>query len=195
MDGSQKLMVLPGQKIGIAEEAAPGSGAYERNSEIFAAVAGYPVIEHGEISVVPKHEVMRIRIGQVIYGIVADSMEMLALIEIEPRVRGRERFSPAPDYGVLRVMNIREGFVPTAKTEMRKGDVVRAKVEGLQNGGIQLSTKGFDLGVVLAYCARCRHTMDITGQMLKCPKCGSSEKRKTSSSYGKDTTLDEIKFI
>ena len=189
----EKSFAYPGKKIGEAEEAAPGRGAYERDNEIYAAVPGRVVREHGEVSVLSKKEVVRIHPGQVVYGIVSDVMENLALIEIEPLVRGRERFCPAQDYGVLRVMNIREGFVPTAKTEMKRGDIVKARVEEVKIG-IALSTKGFDLGVVKAYCGACRHEMALAGPAVKCTYCGRTERRKLAKSYGHEVTLNEIKF-
>ncbi len=185
--------VSPGSHIGSAEEAAPGKGTYEKDSEVFASVAGRVVREHGEATVIPKKEVMLLQPGQVVYGIVSDVMEMLALLEIESLVRGRERFVPPSDYGVLRVMNIREGFVPSAKGEMRRGDIVKARVEDIKLG-VSLSTKGFDLGVVRAYCGTCRHAMALHGNAVQCTHCGRVERRKLSKSYGQDIMLNEIKF-
>lgn len=183
----------PGAHIGSAEEAAPGKGAYEKDSEVYSSLAGRVVREHGEVSVIPKKEVISLHPGQTVYGIVADVMEQLALIEIEPLSRGRERFVPPSDYGVLRVMNIREGFVPSAKDEMKRGDIVKAKVEDISLG-IALSTKGFDLGVVRAYCQVCRHGMRAEGPVLRCTHCGARDRRKLSKSYGQDVMLNEIKF-
>ncbi len=187
-------LAQPGEHLGAAEEAAPGKGTFERDNEVYAAVAGRVVREHGEVSVLPKKEVAQLKPGQIVYGIVMDVMENLALVEIEPLVRGLERFVPAWDYGVLRVMNIRDGFVPTAKTEMRRGDIIKARVEDLSRG-ISLSTKAFDLGVVRAYCAVCRHQMEMEGPAaLKCPHCGTHDRRKLSKAYGQDVMLNEIKF-
>ncbi len=186
-------IAYPGKHLGSAEEAAPGKGTYEKEHEVYAAAAGRVVREHGEVFVLPKKEVMQIHPGQIVYGIVADVMEQLALIEIEPLAKGRERFVPPSDYGVLRVMNIREGFVPTAKTEMKRGDVVKARVE-MTKPGIFLSTKGFDFGVVRAYCTVCRHELALSGNALKCTKCGRMDRRKLSKSYGQDVMLNEIKL-
>lgn len=186
-------LVYPGKLIGTAEEASPGKGAYEKDHEIYASLAGRVVREHGEVSVIAKKSVLTIQPGQIVYGMVADVMEQLALIEIEPRVKGRERFVPAYDYGVLRVMNIREGFVPSAKDEMRRGDIVKARVEEIKPG-IALTTKGFDLGVVRAYCSVCRHEMKLQGNAVKCTNCGRVERRKLSRSYGQDVTLNEVEF-
>lgn len=194
MEKDKDKFAFPGQHVGAAEEAAPGKGTYERDSEVFASVAGRVLREHGEVGILPKKEVIPLQAGQIVYGIVMDVMENLALIEIEPLVRGRERFVPAWDYGVLRVMNIREGFVPTAKTEMKRGDIVKAKVEEIKLG-ISLSTKGFDLGVVRAYCAVCRGQMALQqANVLKCMRCGRQDRRKISKSYGQDVMLNEIKL-
>jgi exosome complex component CSL4 len=189
----QDNFAFPGSHVGSEEEAAPGKGTYQKDSDIYSALAGRVVREHGEVSVLPKKEVIRIQPGQIVYGIVADVMEALALIEIEPLARGRERFVPPSDYGVLRVMNIREGFVPSAKDELKRGDLIKARVEDISKG-ISLSTKGFDFGVVRAFCSVCRHEMGQQGQGLFCPKCGSRDRRKLSKSYGQAVMLNEIKF-
>lgn len=194
MEESKERFVFPGDYLGASEEATAGKGAYESENEVFASLAGRVVREHGEVSIIPKKEIIHIKPGQIVYGIVVDVMENLALIEIEPLVRGRERFVPAWDYGVLRVMNIREGFVQSVKTEMKRGDIIKAKVEDIRLG-ISLSTKGFDLGVVKAYCAECRGEMKLLhANILKCTKCGKTDKRKVSKSYSDDVVLNEIKF-
>lgn len=189
----KKDFAYPGMHIGSAEECIAGKGAYEKDHEIYSAIAGRIIREHGEVCVLPQKEIVKLQPGQIVYGMVADVMENLALIEIEPLVKGRERFVAAPDYGVLRVMNIRAGFVPTAKTELKRGDLVKARVEDLKQG-IALSTKEFDLGVVRAYCSVCRHEMAMEGSGVKCGHCGRFEKRKLSKSYGQDVMLNEIKF-
>lgn len=189
----QDNFALPGKHVGAAEEAAPGKGTYEAGNEVYSALSGRIIREHGEVSVLAKKDVIRIQPGQIVYGIVADVMEQLALIEIEPLVKGRERFVPPSDYGVLRVMNIRDGFVPSAKSEMKRGDLIKARVEDTSKG-VSLSTKAFDLGVVKAYCEICRHEMNLVDTVLKCGKCGNISKRKLSRSYGQEVMLNEIKL-
>lgn len=185
--------VYPGKCIGAAEEALAGNGAYEKNHEIYAFFAGRVIREHGELSVLPKKEIILLHQGQIIYGIVADVMENFALIEIEALIKGRERLCTPTDYGILRVMNIRDGFVPSAKDEVKIGDIIKARVEDIKPS-ISLSTKEFELGVVRAYCAECRHVMNAYASVLKCAKCGATDKRKLSKSYGREIILNEIKF-
>lgn len=186
-------IVSPGQHIGSLEEAAPGNGTYEKDNEVYSALYGRMVREHGVVSVLPKKTVVSLKPGQIIYGMVVDVLDTLALIEIEPLAKGRERFVPTQDYGVLRVMNIRRGFVPSVKQELKRGDIVRARVEEISQG-IMLSIKEFDLGVVLAYCSVCRHTMNIFRNAVKCTYCGNIEKRKLSRLYGQNVILNEIKM-
>ncbi|MBU0585877.1 exosome complex RNA-binding protein Csl4 [Candidatus Micrarchaeota archaeon] len=183
----------PGKPLGIAEEAINGKGTYECNGEIFSSVFGRVVREHGEISVIPKKGISNISKGQVVYGVVVDVMDSLALISIISISRGMERIVPAQDYGVLRVMNIRDGFVPSAKNEMKRGDIVKAIVDDTSTG-IALNTKGFEFGVIKAYCTSCRGAMDASGRILKCEKCGRTDsKRKLSKNYSTDIAINEIK--
>ncbi len=190
---NQNNFAIPGKHIGATEEAIPGKGTREENHEIYATLSGRIIREHGEISILPKKEIISIQPGQIVYGIVMNVIEQLALIEIEPLVKGRERFVPPSDYGVLRVMNIREGFVSSAKNEMKRGDLIKARVEELKLG-ISLSTKAFDLGIVKAYCDICRNEMILDNAILKCDKCKRTCKRKVSKSYGHETTLNEIEI-
>ncbi|MEW6529046.1 MAG: exosome complex RNA-binding protein Csl4 [Candidatus Micrarchaeota archaeon] len=184
---------IPGKHVGTIEEALPSRGTREENHEIYATLSGQIIREHGEISVISKKEILPIQPSQIVYGIVIDVMDQLALVEIEPIIRGRERFVPPSDYGVLRVMNIRDGFVPSAKNEMKRGDLIKARVEELKLG-ISLSTKAFDLGIVRAYCDICRNEMNLIDSILKCSKCGRVCKRKISKSYGHEIMLNEIKI-
>jgi exosome complex component CSL4 len=65
----------------------------------------------------------------------------------------------------------------------RAGDIVRAKVIGVQREPIQLSTVGRDLGVLVALCSRCRTVLNREGNRLRCPECGSLESRKLTNDY------------
>lgn len=183
----------PGELLCAIEESAPGKGVYEKGGEIFAVFAGRIIREHGEISVIPKKEVEHIHPEQIVYAIVASTKDTLALLEIHPLIKGRGRFSPALDYGILRVTDIAKGYVKSVKNEMKIGDIIRARVKDIRED-ISLSINEFNLGVVFAYCTRCRSVMDRIKDQVKCRKCGNIEKRKLSNLYAQTQMLDEIEF-
>jgi exosome complex component CSL4 len=68
----------------------------------------------------------------------------------------------------------------------KPGDIIRAKVISEKNRIFHLSTNDKNLGVVDAFCSRCGNLLEPERFELRCPKCGSIEKRKRAPDYGKE---------
>jgi len=77
---------------------------------------------------------------------------------------------------------VRDSYVKNLSQEFSMSDIVKAKVINTQN--MRLTTSEKSLGVMKAYCSRCRSELQMDGKRLKCPSCGRTEKRKLSSDYG-----------
>jgi exosome complex component CSL4 len=99
-------------------------------------------------------------------------------------LRGKEdRELPAPKLATVHISKTHTGYVKDLSRMFRAGDIVRAKVIGVQREPIQLSTVGRDLGVLVALCSRCRTVLNREGNRLRCPECGSLESRKLTNDY------------
>jgi exosome complex component CSL4 len=81
------------------------------------------------------------------------------------------------------VSRVDTGFVKVLSEKFKIGDIVKARVDEIYPFGLELSTADPSLGVVKAFCAKCRQPLHLFGAMLKCLSCGATERRKISSDY------------
>ncbi len=172
---------MPGDRIGLAEEYVKGEGVYEENGELFAAIAGILVIEDRIASVRTAKTIPVIKKGDVVLGRVVDVRNNMALVEVA-RKKGVERELVRRSTGVLHISNVAEQYVENMIAAVGYLDVIKARVV---DDSLRLSTKEVEMGVVKALCSSCRHELVLEGDTLKCPRCGSVEKRKLSPDYGR----------
>lgn len=178
--------VLPGDFLATAEEFVPGDGAYEEAGRIYATSTGVVLVDARvkKISVFSRVKgPPLLRPGDIIIGRVEDVREQSASVSIGV-MRGREdREIPAPKTGSIHISQAHTSYVRELSKLFRIGDIVRAKVLGMQREQAQLTTAGKELGVLVASCSRCRTALDQEGTKLKCPNCGNVELRKVVSDY------------
>ncbi|MEM2351319.1 MAG: exosome complex RNA-binding protein Csl4 [Thermoproteota archaeon] len=91
--------------------------------------------------------------------------------------------------GIIHVSDVDIKFTKDILDAFKPGDVVRAKVISEINRTFHLSTKGENLGVILALCSKCGETLRLKsrrGKKLYCETCRNMETRKVASGYGSD---------
>lgn len=180
-------VVLPGDFLGTEEEFAAGSGTRVEEGRIYAAFFGTMEVARDKVvSVKPRVQAPRpISPGAIVYGRVEEIFEPVALIQLQAVEWKEARQVPPEGYSVLHASRVKMGYVENVHDEVRIGDIVKCSVEGIRRDGeISLSMKGPGLGVVKAYCSRCRGPLAlISGGALKCGRCGSVERRKLSGEY------------
>jgi len=179
--------VFPGDFLGTEEEFAAGADTFtDEKGNIYAAVCGRTGVSSDKvISVkaavtVPK----ALKKGDVVYARVEEIFEPVALLQIQPTELRGVRQNPSEGYSVIHARRIKPAYVEMVHDEFRIGDIVKAVVEDIRiDGEIALSTKGPGLGVVKAYCSRCRAPIALKAGKLECGRCGSIEKRHLSKEY------------
>ncbi|WP_156786044.1 exosome complex RNA-binding protein Csl4 [Archaeoglobus veneficus] len=174
--------VMPGDRIGLVEEYVTGSGVYEENGEIFAAVAGKVVVKDRTVSVEPVKRIPHINKGDVVLGRVVDVRNSMALIELA-RKKGFDRSLMHTGIAALHVSNVQRDYLKDINEAIRYMDIIKARVIDAEN--LKLSTKEPEMGVLKSLCSVCKHELVREGNTLKCPNCGNVEKRKMSTDYGK----------
>jgi|Deesub1362A_J573_1020465.scaffolds.fasta_scaffold01801_4 exosome complex component CSL4 len=174
-------VVMPGDRIGYAEEFISGEGVYEENGELFAAVAGLLFIHDRIVSVRSLKRVPEVKKGDVVVGRVVDLRNNFAVVEIA-RKKGENRTLAKKERGILHISNVRDEYVDDMTKAVNYFDIVKARV---LDETMRLSTKEAEMGVIKSICSRCRHEMVREGNILKCPECGNTEVRKISPDYGK----------
>ncbi len=181
----KKKVVSPGEFLSTEEEFIPGKNTFEENGEIFSGSTGLVVedLKSKEISVKPSSEPVKIRPGSVIFGRVEVVKDSSVLVEMQ-NVYGADKKVFTSSFAVLPVRNVSRDYVERLRDFFKVGDLVKARVAKILPGNnIDLETNSPDLGVVKAYCSRCRNPLQLFGSSLKCLKCGNTEGRKISKDY------------
>ncbi len=173
--------VMPGDRVGYAEEFLAGEGVYEENGELFAAVAGETVVEDRVLKVKPIKELPKIVKGDVVLGRVVDVKNSMALVEIV-RKKGFDRELMHTGIAALHISNVQDGYTKDLSNSIGYMDIIKARV--VDENRLSLSTKEPEMGVIHSICSVCKTPMVKEGDKLKCPNCGKVELRKISKDYG-----------
>ena len=177
---SMQKTVLPGDQLGFSEEFVAGSSAFEQDGVIYASAAGS---EHSDaaarsVGVAARKSLRPVKQGDVVYGLVDDLMDTVAIVRFQAAPQGSLSLVSGTDSAFLRVSELMPGYVEHIRDCLRVGDIIRARVLDVKPLGTYLTLKADDLGVIQAYCSRCRSEMASRQTFFLCPKCGSRESRK-----------------
>ncbi len=187
MKSNPQNIVFPGSVLCMEEEFACGPNTAALNSgDVVSTTVGVADLgEHERMCRVasPFRQVIGLERGAVVFGRVVLVKENVAVVELASGKKSGVDCAIPNSTAAIPVSLIREGFVKTAKDQFRIGDIVKARVASVASHGVDLTTNGFDLGCVVAYCIRCRQPLRLINRELKCLGCGSRNFRKFSSEY------------
>lgn len=180
----ENCFVLPGDRVGSAEEFVPGHDTYVMGGDIFASTTGVVDIDSETrlASVIPKSNAPpRLESGDIVVGEVVDMKESLVILSLAFK-KGYE-FRPLPDEeATIHISNVRNSYVKDLRQMFSTRDIVKAKI--IDERQLRLYTGDEDLGVIKAYCNRCMTPLARKDSRLECPSCKHTETRKLSSQYG-----------
>jgi len=151
-------------------------------------VVGTPKFNERErvVNVEPPMRVPGINVtGSIVYGRVFQFVGSFVLLFLYPYKSARFRLVPPGPIGAIHISQIRKEFVEDIRNEFGIGDWVRAKViRIIKKFYPQLTTVGSNLGVIKAYCPHDRTPLKRRGNLLYCPTCRRTFRRKVASDYG-----------
>jgi len=177
--------MLPGEFIGTEEEFLPGKGTYVEDGKILAAVTGeLHVDSKHRATVIPKEKLPEMRIGSVVYGKVEEVFESKAFVTLEFSEMSKRKERRVIMQGIIQVSEIKPAYVKYLRDELKVGDIIKGKVIEITPFNVIISFKQRGLGVIKAFCSRCRHELDLKGSILECDKCGNKENRTLGHPYG-----------
>jgi len=180
-------LLYPGDFIANAEEFLPGDGTYLDNGNIYSAEVGVVQkdLEKRVVSVENRTGKLPLlqRRGLEVIGVIARASEKAAFVDLLPVEEGKRRYIPIEASTVLRVSNIRHGFVKSLKDEFKVGDIVRVRILEADPQNVIVSTDGPNLGVIKAFCEKCRFPLDKDERGLICPQCGWKDHRHLANDY------------
>lgn len=176
---------LPGDHLAAEEEFSSGENTFEENGEIISDSMGTALKDSKQrsVSVLAQKKLLPLKVGSIVLGKVTVVKSSSVGIEIFAGRNGNDRQVVYSSFASLPVRNVASGYVRNLGENFKIGDIVRAKVAMVSPVGIDLRTNEQDLGVIKAFCSKCRQSLNLFGRMLKCTNCGSSESRKISSEY------------
>ncbi|MBI5228555.1 exosome complex RNA-binding protein Csl4 [Candidatus Micrarchaeota archaeon] len=168
-------MAVPGEFLATTEEFMPSEGTYESEGKIYASIAGMKKEDARRRSVsVIGSEIKKLKRGDIVYGIVQDLYDTVALVRFEPE----KKAAASSTYAYLRISEIKRGYVESFRDFLKIGDLIRAKVIEITPLGIYLTLAEKDLGVLKGFCSNCRSELELKGTVLVCPECRNNERRK-----------------
>jgi len=181
------MLVLPGEYIAEAEEYLPGYGSYEDDSEVYSAVVGDLYLDSKKhlANVKSRTRVPRMQTrGTTAVGIVAEVFEQKAIIDLARIDSKNFSYLPNNASAILSISSVSTQYVKDMHDSIRAGDIVRVRIDDVSKHSVKVTTVGRDLGVIQAYCSRCRHPLMKVGRTLLCKNCHRKERRKTAYDYG-----------
>ncbi|MFC2154088.1 exosome complex RNA-binding protein Csl4 [Candidatus Altiarchaeota archaeon] len=172
-----------GDYLGTIEEFIPGKGTFVEDGKIYSASIGKKVLDskNHKASISGKLP-PELEVGQVVFGDVAAFRKSMATVIVK-KIQGYQN-----DVDIrtnILISQVSDSYVENLDEAFGIGDIVKAKVVKIEPGMIDISTKG-DLGVVKAYCKRCRTPMIRSEKFqnrLECGLCGHREGRKIAKDY------------
>ena len=185
-------IVFPGEQVATEEEFAPSGGTFAEAGKVFSAEVGEPVLDAKahQARLQPKTRVPVLQhAGTVTFGLVANATDKVALVDLIAVKEQGFRQALTGISAILRVSNVKRGFVESLRDEVRSGDILRVKIIEVSPHTVQLSIVDANLGVVKAFCSVCRSPLKAlpVGPRgppgLVCENCGSKETRKAASDY------------
>jgi len=179
--------VLPGDHVGAIEEYMPSTGTFSSDEGVYSSNIGQLEIDAKTHSakVKPKTRTPKLQgVGTVTIGMVAQTSDSVAIVDLAQIDSQGVSLVPNGVSAVLHVSNIRRDYVKDLRDELRIGDIIRARIIESSEHTTKLTIDGRELGVIKAFCIRCRQPLRSSGAKLICDRCGDVESRKMAQDYG-----------
>jgi len=181
----RKKVVIPGEMLAIAEEFTACENAFQEGEKIYAStigVAEYDKKSH-EVRVQGRKNVKPFAPGCRVIGQVLAVRKSRVLVKLFEAMEGPEPRVLTQSYATLFISNVDNRFVEDLTQEFKIGDIIAAEIDSIKPYGLYLRTDKPSLGVIRAYCSKCRAPLYLKDNKLFCKRCGSIEKRKLSVEY------------
>ena len=176
---NENPFAIPGQQLAVVEEFEPGTGAFEEDGKVYAAIMGNAKTEAHQATVNNPKAIIHLQRGDDVVAVVRDVYDSIALLEFQP-ITPRAAFST---YSYIRIANVQRGYTESFRDVFRIGDFVKAKIHEVKPLGIYLTMAEPGLGVIRAFCASCRKEIqpNDSGIDIQCKNCGRRQNRKLAN--------------
>jgi len=184
MSKNLKKTAIPGDSVAVPEEFLPGRNVYESNGWIRSLLVGNIVrnLKTMEIAVEPSMGRRTPDVGDYVTGQVESVQSSSANMKIY-YLNGKETLGGFS--GTIFLRGERPGR-DERRTQLKLGDIVRAKVVSTLNAIIQLSIDDRHCGVIYSLCSNCGRPVSRADSRGRCLECGSVEDRKFADDFGRE---------
>jgi len=185
MMAENEEVVIPGEKIGTAEEVIPGRGTFEEDGNVYSMELGKYRFDDEDMKATVKNlnSPAYLKKRDLIIAVVTDIRNAMVIARAV-HIVGTSRQIAGETTVSLHVSKVSRDYVQDVGRMFRVGDYIRARVIQVKPS-LQITTADRELGVLRALCMKCRTPMKRHGNVLKCPECGRIETRKIAADYGK----------
>ena len=181
---TKNIEVFPGDEVAVEEEYLASDGTFASDGKVYASQIGVLELDDDECvaRVISPNPPNILQIGDIVYAIVGEIRKTMATAQVIAK-EGTERELGSDTNGTIHVSKISQGYTDDVSKELRKGDLIRARVIGVKPS-VQLTTKEDHLGVVRSLCGTCKTELIRRGKNLYWPECERSMPRKLADDYG-----------
>lgn len=182
---AKKNVALPGDFISTEEEFIPGKNTFVEEGEIRSDSLGSVDVnqKNKDVSVGKLRNVELMDADTMVYAQVTMVKSSGVFVELLYAEKNGKKRIISNSMAMIPARFISRSYVKNLSDCFRIGDVVKAKVAVFSPQGIDLRTNDPELGVVKAFCVKCRHPLGLFNGILKCTSCGNTENRKIADDY------------
>ncbi len=186
--------VLPGDKVSTEEEFLPSEHIFAENGNLYATLAGKPLIENGHISIQLDRGIKKYKKGMFVSGVIVGDLKSVLFVKIDDFVIDGNKYVGITDGKIIipkprDIGGVRDGREPQRPCSM--GDVVLARIFMIDHDSYTLSFRDPDAGVITSRCDRCGEAMIMDNRGIICPLCEFRARKKISPLYGKSHEIEE----
>ncbi len=176
----EEKTVFPGTELAEEEEFLPGANTFVENGHVLSDSVGEKEIDLKErkVGVHKNKKIIKPKVNDLVYGLIVQVKNSFAIIDIWAINNHKIRQFFKYYYAILPVANVSQTYVEDLRDLLKKGDFIKAKIDKIDKFGIKVKIKGYDLGVILGHCSKCRAPLVLSNNRLKCKRCLNEEKRK-----------------
>lgn len=185
MKKTNQKVALPGDALAVSEEFLPGKNVYDSDGTVRALLMGNVVRDFAqrEVSVKPVSVAKTPSVGDVVTG----QVEVAQTSTANMKIYYLNGFPTQGGFaGSILLREERRGGRGVRRTQVKLGDIVRAKVASTLNAIIQLAINEPHLGVIATLCSNCGRPLSRGNGRAKCNECGNVEERKFADDFGRE---------
>ncbi len=171
-----KKIYFPGEEIAIEEEYSAGKKTFEENGSIKASVYGELILDDMNREADIKGKMLEaVDIGDIVYGKITTIKESSAVVEL---IKAENNKVLCNTRAQLPVRNVSKEYVTNLSEYYKVGDFLKARISNVDKYSTDIATNETGLGVMNAYCSKCKNNLSYSNEKMMCLNCGNVETRK-----------------